>query len=56
MRRTDVQPMSELHRRKKKHSNTIIIVIIALVLLALVWSRTARVSRPGFPRRIVAPR
>jgi hypothetical protein len=43
-------------RRGKKNSNALIIVIIALVLLALVWSRTARVSRVGFPQRIAAPR
>jgi len=42
--------MSEPHRRKKKNVNGAIILIIALVLLALVWSRTARVSRVGFPQ------
>jgi hypothetical protein len=55
IRRTDFQPMSEPHRRKKNNSKVAIIVIIALVLLALVWSRTARVSRVGFPQRIAAP-
>jgi hypothetical protein len=51
-----IERKRRLRRRGKKTSNALIIVIIALVLLALVWSRTARVSRVGFPQRIAAPR
>jgi hypothetical protein len=49
--------MSEPRRRSKKgNSRAFLIVIIALVLLGLVWSRTARVSRGGKPQPIATPR
>jgi hypothetical protein len=48
--------MLEPWRRKKDMLSVAIIVIVALVILGLVWLRTAWVSRVGSQQRIAAPR